>query len=230
MSSVTNNKALTKVRIALPAQMLPVLIDCPPESKDRSGAYVGGNLRQLDPRDLDLYLTNRKKFEAMHGATDADEKELLFVIQLADALAVKSLRRVRAVITRWIGPLEADKELHWPPGSNTLRRPSRFIESLITRFNLRAGNAAPIVYWSDREKRMAFGLFCRDRSTALFLLAIEKVGVTSMGRCKGCHGVLIADRANKEFCDSNCRSRYFMRQLRERQKKAKKKGKAGNAG
>jgi hypothetical protein len=73
---------------------------------------------------------------------------------------------------------------------------------------------------------MAFGLFARDMSTALFLLAIQKVGVSSMGYCKGCYKVLIADRANKAFCDSNCRSRYFMRQLRERRKRAQKKGKA----
>lgn len=96
----------------------------------------------------------------------------------------------------------------------------------MTRFNFRANNAAPVVYWSDKEQRMAFGLFCRDISTALFLLAIEKVGVGSMGHCRGCGGVLIADRTNKQFCDSNCRSRYFMRQLRERQKRVQKKGKA----
>jgi hypothetical protein len=49
----------------------------------------------------------------------------------------------------------------------------------VTRFNFRANNAAPVVYWSDKEQRMAFGLFCRDISTALFLLAIEKVGVVN---------------------------------------------------
>jgi hypothetical protein len=225
MSGVTNNNTSTKLKIALPGQMLPVLIDWPLKSKDRSGAYIRGDLRQLDPRDLDLYLAKKKTFEAMYGPTDADATELLFVIQLADALAAKSLPRVKAALTRWIGPIEADKALHWPPGSSTLRRPLRFIEALITRLNIRASNAAPVVYWSDKEQRMAFGHYCRDIPTALFLLAIEKVGVSSMGHCRGCGGVLIADRANKQFCDSNCRSRHFMRLMRERQKarKASKK-------
>ncbi|GEM_PF-3112918 len=229
MSSVTDNKASTKLKIALPGQMLPVLIAWPTERKDRSGAYMLGGLRQLDPRDLDLYVTNKKAFEARYGPTDADSRELLFVIQMADALAARNLPKLKNVMNRFLGADEAKKKLHLPE-SDRLRPPVRFFEDLSTRFNFRASNAAPLVYWSDKEQRLAFGLFCRDISTALFLLAIEKVGVSSMGHCKGCHGVLIADRANKKFCNSNCRSRYFMRQLRERQKKsAAKKGKAKNA-
>lgn len=193
------------------------------EKKARSGAWFMGDLRKLAPCDLDLYIANPQKFEALYGRAvaeaAADRKELLFVIQLADALAAKSLPKVRQALNRWIGPAEADKEFHWPPGSNKIKRPAMFIESLGTRFNLRT-QAKPIVYWSDKEQRLAFGLFCPDISTALFLLAIEKVGVGSIGRCKCCQGVLIADRANKFFCDGKCRSRYFMRQLRDRQKKA----------
>jgi len=189
------------------------------------GVHARG-VRQLDPRDLDLCVTNKKKFEAIYGKTDADERELLFVIQLADSLAAKSLPKLRSALNRFVGADEANKTLHHSPESNRLRPPARFFEDLSTRFNMRASKAAPIVYWSDKERRLAFGLFCRDISTALFLLAIEKVGLSSMGHCKGCQGVLIADRANKRFCDDNCRSRYFMRQLRARQKKAHKKGKA----
>jgi hypothetical protein len=61
---------------------------------------------------LGALLTSKKKFEAIYGPTDADEKELLFVIQLADALAAKSLPRVKKVLIQWIGPTEADKAMH----------------------------------------------------------------------------------------------------------------------
>lgn len=91
---------------------MPVVIAWPREKKDRSGVHMLGGLRQLHPRDLGLYLTSKKKFEAIYGPTDADEKELLFVIQLADALAAKSLPRVKKVLIQWIGPTEADKAMH----------------------------------------------------------------------------------------------------------------------
>lgn len=228
MSNVTNNKPSTNL-IAL-LNPMPVLISWTGK-KARSGAGWMGDLRQLDPHDLDLYIAKPHKFEALYGRTGAEEtadrKELFFVIQLADALAAKSLRKVRQALNGWIGPDETDKEMHWPPGSNKPKPPVLFFKSLMFRLNVRIvnGGATPTVYWSDKDRRLALGLFCRDMSAALFLLAIKKIGVSSMGHCKGCQGVLIADRANKVFCDSKCRSRYFMRQLRDRQKKAHKKGK-----
>src|SRR5438552_2049437 len=115
MGSVTNNKAQTKMRIALPGQMLPVVIAWPWE-KDRSGMDSLEGVRELNPRDLDLYITNRKKFEALYGPTTADEKELFFLLQMADAIADKSQPRLRKALEQFIGPAEAEKELQHPAG------------------------------------------------------------------------------------------------------------------
>jgi hypothetical protein len=212
MSNVTNNKASTKMRIALPEHMLPVVIPWPREKKDRSGEYFLGGVRQLSPRDLDLYLDNRKMFESIYGPTVANEKELRFLIRMADAVANRSLPRLRNALEQFIGHAEAKKELEHPAGFHGMRE-------LSSRFIMRTHGAAPIVYWSDSQQRLAFGLHCSDISTALFLLALERVGVGSIGHCKACSMALIGDRANKRFCGDNCRSRYFMRQLRARSKK-----------
>jgi hypothetical protein len=209
------------MRIALPEQMLPVLIPWPREKKVRSdekdhyGEHSLGRVRQLSPGDLSLYIANRKMFESIYGPTVADEKELLFIIQMADAIADKSLPRLRTALERFIGPVAAEKELNHPAGFHGMQK-------LSFRFNVRTHGAAPIVYWSYSAQRLAFGLHCPDVSTALFLLALGKVGVGSIGRCKACAMAFIGDRASKRFCDDNCRSRYFMRQLRARGKVRKK--------
>jgi len=218
MGSVTNNKASTKLRIALPEQMLPVVIEWPTESKDRSGVGLFG-VSELGPRELGLYMANKKKFEETYGATTADEKELLYLLRMSDAIADKSLPRLKKALERFIGKAEAEKEFNHPAGFHAIYK-------LCFRFNTKLHSAHPIVYWSDRERRPVFALHCPDTATALYLLALRSAGMNSMGRCKACLGILIRDRANKQFCDGKCRSRYFMRQLRERQKKARKKGKA----
>ena len=217
VSADTSNKSVTKMKIGFPERMLPVLIRWPEERKDRSGKlpYVGLGVRQLNPRDLDLYLTKKKKFEEMYGQTDADAKELLFILRLADAIADRSLPRVRGALERFLGPEDAKKELHHPAGFNALRE-------LSLRLDGRMIGALPTVYWSDEAGSLMFGLYCNDISPALYLLAVEKVGVGLMGQCRGCRGVLLKERANKQFCDDNCRSRYNMQRLRERRKQAAK--------
>ena len=220
MASVTNNKASTKLRIALPEQMLPVVIEWPADNKDRSGEAIFG-VRELGPRELDLYIGNKKRFEEIYGATTADEKELLYLLRISDAIADKSLPRLRKALEQFMGPAEAEKQLHHPSGFHAIHK-------LCFRFNmnLARGRVAPIVYWSDSAQRPVFALYCPDTAAALFLLALARVGVNSMGSCKACLGVLIGERPNKQFCDGKCRSRYFMRQFRDRQKKLRKKGKA----
>ena len=215
MLSVNNNKASTKMRIALPEQMLPVVVDWPNDKKERSGVAIWG-VRQLEPRDLDLYIANKKKFEEIYGPTPADGSELLFLLKLSDAIADKSLPRLKKALEGFIGKDEAGKELHHPAGFHAIYK-------LCFRFNVGMKSAHPVVYWSDSERRPVLALYCPDAATALYLLALRRAGMNSMGCCKACQGILIRDRANKEFCDGKCRSRYFMRQLRERQKKTRKK-------
>ena len=226
MSSVTANKPLTKVRIALPEPMPPVLIMWPDKGGRSGGHDQLGAVRRLDPRDLDLYLTKREKFEKLYEPTPADEtKELMFIIRLADAIDARSLPKLKRALRQFIGETETEKALQHPMGFSAIRK-------LSMMFNKRLMYAHPTIYWSDADQRLLFALLCPDIETALYVLALQKVGIGAMGECQGCSGPLIRDRPNKHFCDNNCRARHYMRQLRARQaaQKAKRaKGKQRRA-
>jgi hypothetical protein len=231
--SVKKTKAFG--RIALPEQMLPVLISWPSEDKERSGELALGlhgqpsgfrGLRQLNDRDIALFIQNRQKFEERYRkaieetgpiAPDA-EADLRYVINLAEAVAARSLKRLRNALAIW-GRKSVDQKLQ------SFSREWGAIDSLAQRFNFRICKAHPCIWRSDETRRMVFGFYCPDIPTALHLLALEKAGgLGAISACKRCHRPVIGFRKHKEFCNDSCRAAYHVEQKRagERTKKALK--------
>jgi hypothetical protein len=206
MSSANGNKAQTNLAV------WPVVISWEGDSKQRSGENcLGWAVRQLHRSDLALALDPRskKKFEARYGeAIDADvAKELWFVIQLSDAVAKRSLKRLKVAIGKFCGQKNVSDEL----------RGFRGTRELAQRLSIRTATACPTVWWSDSAKRLVFGLACPDIKTAMFVLALGRIELGSIGTCEHCHGPLLATRTNKRFCSHNCRSGYHMRARRARE-------------
>jgi hypothetical protein len=84
------------------------------EASQRSGEHTFGAVRQLDPTDLELFLDDRKKFEGIHGATTLDEidrSEPRFIIDLARAIAKRSLRGLQRALRSLYGPVWAGMHL-----------------------------------------------------------------------------------------------------------------------
>jgi hypothetical protein len=206
MGSANVNEAQTNLGL------LPVVISWPRESKDRSGENsLGWGVRQLHPSDFALALDprSRKKFQARYGeALDAQvEKELLFVIQLSDAVSKRSLKRLKVAIGNFCGQENVSDEL----------RGFRGTRELAQRLSIRTATASPTVWWSDSAKRLVFGLACPDIKTAMFVLALGRIELGSIGTCEHCHGPLLSARASKRFCSHNCRSAHHMRARRARE-------------
>jgi hypothetical protein len=102
----------------------------------------------------------------------------------------------------------------------------RGMRELSQRLSIRIAKAAPSVWYSDSAKRLSFGLACPDVQTALFVLAMGRIELGSIGSCERCHNPLLAQRGNKRFCSHNCRSAFHMSNKRESEKEKSQRVKA----
>jgi len=223
MTSVSVKKALrTAMKIALPESELPILV--PVKPKFRAGTFtwsknddvVADPVRQLTQRDLDAYMDPglRNDLVAMYlPAEYPDVKVLGLVLAIAKELRRGRFDDAQAALNAFVQGSVADPTIS-------------AAEHLAWILNAEISKASPIVWQPDGSSQFAFGLYCEDVGTALFLLALQRVGVGRIGRCQGCGEVMIADRTSKRFHDAKCRVRAFMRRrAEEKRRTSRQKGK-----
>jgi hypothetical protein len=220
MNSVSVKKPLrTAVKIALPESELPALVSA--KQRFRSGIVSSFGernniartpVRQMTQRDLDVYMdpATRTDFVKLYGAVDSVD---VLGLVLAIALEIRRGRfddaqiALKAFVSKWGGdPKEMDPTIGAAEHLNCI-------------FNAEISAGSPIVWQPDGSPQFAFGLYCEDAGTALFLLALQRVGAGRIGRCQGCGEVMIADRTSKRFHDAKCRVRAFMRKRAEEKRR-----------
>jgi hypothetical protein len=203
MNYGNHNNPIT--RLAMPEQVLPILI--PWGEEGRTGEFTFGNVRRLGPSDLELYLNSRRLFETKFGKVDQSTgEELRFLLELAQAISQRSASKLKTAVVRAFGDEKQMAAFRALP-----------LMSLSAKFNWPLRNSHAVVWWSDIAKRLLLGIWCSDVNTALFMLAVAKVGYLSdLGICKRCRELFTRLRPAKQYCSANCQSAAGMSRLRKR--------------
>ena len=177
-------------------------------------------MRYFDPKE-------RKDFEQLYGKVNQEQAETLaWLLSFADAIKGRSITKLRDAVAAYAKTFRsADKRrsvLRSLPIYKTLP-----LKELSASFNLRLHECRLVVWWSDIARRLTVGLYCEDATTALFALALSRLGEAgSLGICKRCRKFFVRRKPSKRFCSSNCQSADAMARYRNRERrKSKKKGK-----
>ncbi len=212
MNKHNHNEAIT--RIASPDRPLPVLIPWD-DQRTKSGECTFGLLRRLTNQDLSFYLSSRNAFQKRFGEVEKGHPERLgFTLELADAIAGRSIPKLRKAVRHAFGDERALAEFKAQPLMNLA---AYFNMPLFQKTRL-------IVWWSDLARRLVVGIFCQDVTTALYMLALVHVGeIGSLGTCKRCHELFFRIKPTKLYCSDRCQSADAMARMRRRNKRRSRK-------
>lgn len=225
MNRHNHNEAITKV--AMPERKMHVLI--PWEEKGSSGNFFSavwpeeevdktlfGFVLVVDDRYLANYLQSRRAFEKSYGKVpEVDAKRLRFLLELADAvsrrkpkLAVKAIKRAFGERPTFAALQVWNMPLTWLTGI----------------FNSALENCRLLVWYSKITRKMALGTFAKDSVTALYLLALARLGdLGAIGTCKRCNELFFRKKPSKRYCSDRCSSANAMARWRKRHKRDSRK-------
>ena len=215
MSYPNHNKPIT--RIAMPEQVLPVLISA--EGKDKTGETSWNQgVRRVTRADLDLCFRNRRQFEAKYGPNSVDDyhrKKIRFALELGEAIASRSVPKLEKALTRLEGEKGGRAALPW-----YREIPLRH---LADAFNPALASTNLCVWWSSVANRLVWGVRCRSIEEALFVLALSEVGdIGAIGKCKRCKELFFRVRPSKKYCSDRCQAADGMRRKRNRERQRSK--------
>ena len=214
---------------------IPILVAATDEQRDGRSLFpadkdVRGRKRKvmqlsnvrIIPSRLKQFLDSRErdKFEKEFGRVPgSDWKDLVYLIGLAVSISAGQdpwkvdLNKLELTVSRRAqGDWEFDRylltEAHETPAYALCKALNRGIQ-----------NSQFIVWWIDREHRLAPGLFCPDAATALFALVLSQIGQTgALGVCFRCGHVFLTHRARQVYCSSRCQTAAAMTRYRQKQK------------
>lgn len=212
------NRNVSITRIAIPEQLLPVLITA--EGKDKTGEISWGiGVRRIVRADLDLFFRNRKQFEIKFGKygrlDEQKRKRLRFAVELANAIAARNLPQLKKALVLLYGDKIGKSSLPLY-GQQPLR-------SLVDSFNPVLTDTRLCIWWSSMAQRLLWGVHCHSIEAALYVLALSEVGdIGAIGRCKRCKELFFRVRPRKKYCSDRCQAAEGMRRKRERERKGTK--------
>jgi hypothetical protein len=221
MNYRNHNKAIT--RIALPERRMPILVRWHEEAS--SGTLFSANgptdetdtvfgyVKWMDDRHLVSYLESRTVFQKSYGRIEAIQAERLrFLLQLADAISQRKRELLKKAIHRALGQ---------KPTLASMRVGSDPLMWLAAMFNSALSNCRVVVWWSNTARRMVGGILAGNIATALYLLAMDRMGDPgTIGTCKRCGKIFFRKRnGGKQYCSPNCQSAAGMARKRDRDKR-----------
>lgn len=229
MRRVNSNEAITSM--AMPEGRIPVIIPSSRRKQDGQVSFLPHKVRRVPAIALKLFLDakGRARFEKEYGMVSrADRVNLLFMLGMANAIANNSWKSVIKVIAERAGTDEdAWAHLYSSVRQNPLVALNRAMNNGLRKIRF-------VVWWADREKRFAPGLYCKDPGSALYALAIAHLGDRgTLAICLRCGTPLITSRRRQKYCSYRCRaasgmSRYRARKARKGEDKRHRKGQRKN--
>jgi hypothetical protein len=236
MRSNNNNEAITHL-LALTKSPIPILVLAVHKQRDGRSifpvaklvrrrerkVFQGFDVRIIPSKCLAQFIDSRErdKFEKEFGqVSDSDRKELVYLIGLAAAISagqgsskVDYLERLRLAAS---SRAEGNREFELHLLSEAYETPGYAICKLLNRG---IQNSRFIVWWVDRDQRLAPGLYCPDAVTALFALALAQVGETgALAVCSRCSNQFLTRRSSQVYCSSKCQTAAAMTRYRANQK------------
>jgi predicted RNA-binding Zn ribbon-like protein len=223
MRSHNHNEAIT--HLAMPERAIPVLLKCEATKRDGFTALhdvspTSVSVCRIPKTALRSFLDpqERKLFETKYGTVPERERDwVLYVLGLADALARRDARAMRGVVRRYVRDSKysdiAWDEVRKSPLYELHRNLNRGIQW--TRF---------VVWWAERERRLAPGLMAQDAAGALAALVLSSIGqLGGLGICQRpqCQKPFIRVRggSKQRYCSYRCQSAAGMARFRARGKR-----------
>jgi len=223
MRSHNHNETIT--HLAMPERRIPVLMECPKSIRDgftvlRDISPSSLNVRRVPENSLELFVDpkQRESFEQSYGAvTERDRQTLLYLLGLADAVTKRDDKALRQAVNRYVMDSEY-QDIVW---DEVRRSPLYELHSSLNRGIRRTRF---VVWWADREKRLAPGLLAQDASGALSALALSSIGQPGgLGVCQRsqCRKPFIRARTafRQKYCGYKCQTAAGMARLRARKKR-----------
>jgi hypothetical protein len=223
--STNHNEALTT--LSVPERAVPVLIACAPKGRDgfttlRDLSASSLSVRRVPKDGLQAFLDDKRRalFENQYGAVPQRQRErLLYLLGLADAVSRRDVRAMRKAVETYV----PDHEWLEPVWREIARSP---LGELHSELNSGIRGTRFVVWWAERERRLAPGIYCKDVTSALFALALSTIGQPGgVGVCKRCHKPFIRLRTGpkQDYCSYKCRVAAGMVRYRARKKRTARK-------
>ena len=235
MRSNNNNRAITPL-LALTKSPIAILVGAANKQRDGRSIFPAAKVvrrrerkvlqsfevRIIPSQRLSQFIDSgeRDKFEKEFGqVSDSDRKELVYLIRLAAAISAGQgpskidLERLQLAAS---GRAEGNWEFEHHLLTEAYETPAYAMCKLLNRG---IQNSRFIVWWVDRDQRLAPGLYCPDAVTALFALALVQVGETgALGVCSRCSNLFLTRRSSQVYCSSKCQTAAAMTRYRANQK------------
>jgi hypothetical protein len=226
MRSHNPNEAITN--LSIPERSIPVLLECKPKQRDGFTSLSdvspeGTSVRRVSSSALKMFLDERSKseFEKRFGSIPSRECEgLVYVLGLADAINRRDARSLRRVVRDYVKDIDQQVSMWWEVRKSPLSELHNNLNRGIHRVRF-------VVWWAERERRLAPGLLCGDVATALFTLVLSKIGQPGgLGVCQRsqCRKPFIRLRSapKQRFCSYTCQAAAGMARYRKRLKSKRK--------
>jgi hypothetical protein len=208
----------------MPERSIPVLLECNPKQRDGLTALSdvspeGKSVRRVPQEALRVFLALQyeKDFERRFGPVPVRERRhLLYLLGLADALNRRDAKSLRRVVREYVANVE-EQGLAW----QEVRKSPLY--ELYKNLNLGIRWTRFIVWWAERERKLAPGLLCKDVATALFVLVLSTIGQPGgLGICQRpqCRKPFIRLRSapKQRYCSYKCQAAAGMTRYRKRSK------------
>jgi hypothetical protein len=242
VKSITHNKTITQP--AFPDQPLPVLVPLNKgqmeyrrkagiqESEDGYFCEDAGKMVPVRCVSETLETLNSRAgkiaFEAKYGLTIHDNtlREAFFSLMLAQAVAGQDPDRgVQEALRYYRGdsPPHALFGIDSPVNQGIRQEPFRV---LLEMLNAHLKQAHPVIWWSSARNKASLGLYCSDGVTALFALALARMGLPGgLGVCQRCGNPFLRSRRTQHYCSHRCQLAASMRRFRERHARTRDRNK-----
>jgi hypothetical protein len=208
----------------MPERSLPVLLECNLKQRDGFTALsdvspASRSVRRVSQQALGVFLDTRRssEFERRFGPIpERQRKHLIYLLGLADAVNRRDARSLLRVVREYVANVEEQSQV-W----REIRKSP--LHELHKALNLGIRNARFVVWWAERERKLAPGLLCRDVSTALSVLVLSTVGQPGgLGVCQRsqCRKPFIRLRSapKQRYCSYKCQAAAGMVRYRKRSK------------
>jgi len=218
----THNHNETITHLSMPERKIPVLLECSPKQRDGLTALAdispeSRSVRRVSGDALGLFLNAQSKtgFEQHFGCVPAlDRRHFIYLVGLADALNERDAKSLRRVVRGYVANVE-EQGLVW----DEVRKSPLY--ELQKNLNLGIRGTRFVVWWAERERKLAPGLLCKDVATALFVLVLSTIGqVGGLGVCQRpqCREPFIRQRSapKQRYCSDKCQAAAGMTRYRKR--------------
>ncbi len=223
MRRANPNKTITS--LAMPEAGLPVLVPCTRKKRD-GFVFLGDeppSVRVLPRKALEIFIdrNTREEFEKEYGAVPEHTRRMsVYVLCLAEAISERSDESLYRLVKRSAELL--DPNVHFRLLWEKIRRGP--LNELGTTLNSGIYQSRFVVWWAERQRRFAAGLYCKDMATALRALVLSRIGEPGgLGVCQRCGTPFPRSRRKQAYCSYKCQAAAGMARYRARKKRKARK-------